>query len=140
MQTHNPTYCCSQMATWIINNVIAVNPTTGTAHMNVHYTPTPGDTADPAPTIERIEVKHCPNCGDSIGVYSEAFPAPEYTRASALGGSCDDSTCRHNNTVTHVCSFQFRNIGCFNTDAAVKTAYEDLRSNVWNGFEDFTKE
>ena len=138
MQVHNPTYCCSQMAEWVTSNVIAVNPIDGTAHMNVIYTSTPGEDYDPEPAIERIEVIHCPNCGDTITVYSAPVPSPEYTRATVNGGDCDDVTCRY--LVNLKCTYAFRSTGCYSTDAAVKVAHADLRTNVMKGFSDFTSE
>ena len=140
MQIHNPTYCCSQMATWIANNVIAVNYVNGTAHMNVLYTPTPGDEYDPEPTIERIELVHCPNCGDSITVYSQPVPAPEYTRATVTGGVCNDVACRFHE-IGNTCAFALRdNLGCYSIDAAVRVAYGNLRTNINNGWTDLVTE
>ena len=140
MQIHNTTYCCSQMDTWRVNNIVAVDYVAHKAHMRVFHTPTPGDDYDPDPTVTTIEIKHCPNCGDLITVYSEAVPSPTYTRATTVGGACDDNTCRHNNTTTSVCAFAFREIGCFSTDSAVRVAYEDLLVKMHMGISDFVKE
>jgi len=141
MQAHNPTYCCSVMANWIANSVVAVNPVEGTAHMNVLYTPTPGEADDPEPDVERIQLNHCPNCGDVIIVYSEAQPSPEYTRATTTGGACDDFSCRFCDVANLVCQFAYRaEAGCFSTDAAVKIAYSNLRTNVNKGWQDFVTE
>ena len=140
MQVHNPTYCCSTMQTWIENNVVVVDYITSKAHMNVLHTPTPVDDYDPEPTIERIDLVHCPNCGDAVMVYSEPVPAPTYTRATVNGGDCDDITCRYLDKVALKCLYAFRSTGCYSVDNAVKIAHADLRANVMKGFSDFTSE
>jgi len=129
------------MESYVNASIVTVNYTADTAHMKVVYTPIPEDGNDQNPAMSVIEIKYCPNCGDLIVPYSESVPAPTYVRATLLGASCNDNTCRFNDSINHICCWQFMNsTGCFATSDAAKQAYSDLRDSVQLGWSEMTSE
>lgn len=141
MQTHKLCWCCSVMQGYITDGIVTVNVDAGTANLNAINVPTPIDDDLQVPEMTRIPINYCPNCGMVIVTYSENIPAPTYTRATLLGGSCNDNTCRYNDISTSTCCFQYINdIGCYITSDAAKQSISDLLANVQIGYIEMTNQ
>lgn len=141
LQSHSVCFCCTVLRGYVDNGLITVNPDTGTCVLKVINVPTPEDENDQDPVMTKIPVKYCPNCGEKVIVYSEAVPAPTYTRATLNGASCNDQTCRFLDRVNLLCAYQFRNdAGCYSTDDVAKQAVADLRENIFLGWQEMVNE
>lgn len=141
MQSHGICFCCTVLRGYVDNGLITVNPDTGTCVLKVINVPTPEDENDQDPVMTKIPVTYCPNCGAAVITYDESIPVPMYTRATILGGSCNDNTCRFNKRETSICCFQYINeIGCYATSDAAKQSISDLLANVQTGYIEMTNQ
>lgn len=134
-------YCCDNMVDAVTNGIVTVNSDGTKAFINVVNVPTPDDNNDQNPTLTPVEITFCFYCGDIVVTALQPIPIPTYSRATVLGGSCDDNTCRENDSVNSICKFAFiGSVGCLQTSDAAKQAYTDLRASVQQGWNDMLSE
>jgi len=128
---HKTQICCSVMANWI-NSGVVVAGTSGKVYVNIlaqvgHITtptvpantvisPIYPDENDMNMQITRIEIKKCPECGRAVKSYDCVVPLVQISRATSVGGACNDNSCRFYSN--DKCSFMFRSSGCYIEDQA----------------------
>lgn len=140
MHARRVAFCCDELQNAYTNGIISVSSDITKCYMLCISTSEPTDVSDQNPQLIRTEIQYCPFCGSLVVEVSQPIPIPTYNYASVLGGTCDCSVCRFQDSVNNVCMYQFRMIGCFETDQAAKQAYIDLLASIQTGVVEMTNQ